>query len=89
MSDPKPRTLKFPCSFPLKVIGAQAADFQEMVLAIVRKHVPDLDERGVSSHVSSGGTYTSISCEFIAKNRQQVDDLYRELTAHPRIRWVL
>jgi putative lipoic acid-binding regulatory protein len=82
-------TLKFPCEFPLKIIGEQADDFPELVLTIVRRHVPDLDERGVSSRLSSGGKYCSVSCEFVAKSRAQVDDLYRELTAHPRIRWVL
>ncbi len=81
--------IKFPCSFPLKVIGEQASDFPEMVLAIVRKHVPDLDNRDVSSRLSSGGKYCSVSCEFVAKDRKQVDDLYRELTSNPHIRWVL
>ena len=84
----KPR-FKFPCQFPLKVIGEQASDFPEMVLAIVRKHIPDLDDRDVSSRLSSGGKYCSVSCEFVAKDRTQVDDLYRELTSNPRIRWVL
>lgn len=87
-SDPKPK-LKFPVEFPLKVIGIQAEDFPALVTAIVKKHVPNLDEREVSHRLSSNGKYCSVSFLFIAKSKEQMDELYRELTANERIKWVL
>lgn len=87
-SDPKPK-LKFPTEFPLKVVGVEAEDFTEMVTAIVKKHVPDLDSREITSRLSSGGKYRSVSFQFIAKSKEQMDELYRELTANERIKWVL
>jgi putative lipoic acid-binding regulatory protein len=87
-SEPKP-VLKFPCEFPLKVIGLEGTDFEPLVTEIVRKHVPDLDSREISSRLSSNGKYRSVSFQFIAKSKTQMDELYQELTANERIAWVL
>jgi uncharacterized protein len=84
----KPK-LKFPCEFPLKVIGLEAPDFEALVVGIVKKHVPDLDDRETSSRLSSNKKYRSVTFQFIAKTREQMDDLYRELTSNERIAWVL
>lgn len=85
----KQDVLHFPCDFPLKVIGENADDFEGFVLALVRKHVPDLDSNAVMSQPSSKGKYVSINMKFIAQSRAQVDDLYRDLTRHKRVKWVL
>jgi len=85
-SSPK---LIFPCEFPLKVVGVEAEDFTTFVTAIVKKHVPNLNEREVTSRLSSNRKYRSISFQFTAESREQMDDLYRELTASERIKWVL
>ena len=84
----KPR-LKFPMEFPLKIIGNNEEGFKPRVLEILRRHVPDLDEREVNHHLSSGGKYCSVSVSFLAKTRKQVDDLYLELTHNEKIKWVL
>jgi putative lipoic acid-binding regulatory protein len=81
--------LKFPMEFPLKVIGENEEGFELLVLEILKRHVPDLDERGISQRLSSGGKYCSVSVSFIAKTRKQVDDLYIELTQNKKVKWVL
>ena len=75
--------------FPLKIIGNNEEGFKPMVLEILHRHVPDLDEREVSQHLSSGGKYCSVSVSFIATTRKQVDDLYSELTNNEKVKWVL
>lgn len=86
--EPKP-VLKFPCEFPLKVIGLEGEDFITLVTGIVRRHVPDLDDREISSRLSSNGKYRSVSFHFVASSKNQMDELYQELTANERIAWVL
>jgi putative lipoic acid-binding regulatory protein len=89
MNDQKQAALTFPCTFPMKVIGRNEADFKSLVLGIMKKHVPDLDLRAVSARTSSGEKYLSISTMFTAKSRKQVDDLYIELTGNKKVLWVL
>jgi uncharacterized protein len=91
MSDTKepPQELKFPCEFPIKVIGDNSESYVPMVVAILQEHVPELNADAVTTRSSSGGKYLSVSATFTAQNRQQLDDLYRALTAHPNVRWVL
>ena len=73
--------LEFPCDFPLKVMGRAGPDFEAEVIAIVRRHVPDLAEGGISVRASSGGNYAALSFNFRAHSREQLDALYQDLTA--------
>jgi hypothetical protein len=75
--------LQFPCSFPLKAIGAGVDDFEALVVSIVRRHAPGID--AVASRPSAGGKYLGVTVTFVAESREQLDALYRELSAHPRV----
>lgn len=88
MESPKP-VLQFPCDFPLKVIGHNADDFEALVVDIVRRHVPELDAAAVSTRPSGGGKYLSVSMNFIADSREQMDALYQELSSQKRVVWIL
>ena len=79
----------FPCEFPLKVIGINEDDFAIFAAGVVQRYVPDLDHRLISRQLSGSGKYLSVSFLFTALNRDQVDNLYRELTASERVKWVL
>ncbi len=73
--------IKFPCMFPLKVMGLNNEEFSSSVMAIFYKHL-DPDRLSSSSRASSGGKYLSITVTFMAKNRAQLDAIYNELNAH-------
>ncbi|MGR8919761.1 MAG: HP0495 family protein [Gammaproteobacteria bacterium] len=88
MSDETP-LLEFPCDFPIKIMGDAARDFDALVVGIVRKHVSDLREGAVRRRASSGGKYVSITVTIQAESREQLDGLYRELSAHERVLMVL
>jgi len=79
--------MDFPTLFPLKAIGTGPADFEDLVLQIVARHVPDLGAaHDVSStRLSGGGKYLAVTVTFTATSRDQLDALYRELSAHPRV----
>ena len=80
---------KFPCSFPLKAFGRNSDDFEALVIEIVRRHVPDLDDSAVSSRVSSGEAYRSVTATFMAHSREQLDALYAELSSHEQVLMIL
>ena len=85
MTDESKFELKYPIPFPLKVIGLDEPDFEEFCIGIVRRHVPELLEENISSHISTGSKYRSVNFDFIAESREQVDALYAELTHHKRV----
>ncbi|MDQ6955378.1 MAG: DUF493 domain-containing protein [Mariprofundaceae bacterium] len=88
MSD-KETLLTFPCKFPLKVMGIHHDAFEDNILIIARKHIANLQRDAVQSRLSKTGKYLAITITFQAESRAQLDDLYRELSAHHDVRMVL
>ena len=80
---------KFPCDFPLKVLGRRSDDFRSIVLGIVQKHAGDIPPERIEERPSRDGNYLSLTCTFAAQSREQLDALYRELTACERVLVVL
>jgi uncharacterized protein len=81
--------LEYPLLFPLRIIGANTDDFQAFVTEIVRRHVPDLLDENIMTRLSGGDKYLSVSIEFIAQSREQVDALCAELGTHKRVLMIL
>jgi len=81
--------MKFPCDFPLKVMGRRTDDFRSLVVGIVQKHVGALDAANIEERASRDGNYLSVTCTFSAQSRAQLDALYRELTSCERVLVVL
>lgn len=81
--------LGFPAEIPVKVMGEASADFETLVVSIVRRHVPDLGEGAVRTRESRRGRYLSVTVRVVARSREQMDDLYRELSGHERVKVVL
>jgi len=72
--------LKFPCRFPIKAVGRAERDFEGQVVAIIRRHAPDLGEGAVRTRPSRAGSYLSVTVEVRATSRSQLDAIYQELT---------
>lgn len=81
--------LEFPCNFPIKVMGKANLEFESKILTIIRKHSPDLGEGAIKIKRSKAGNYISITATIPAKSKQQIDDLYLELTAERTVIMVL
>jgi putative lipoic acid-binding regulatory protein len=81
--------LDFPTEFPLKAIGLGPEDFETLVVDIVRKHVADLPEGAVTTRPSGGGKYLAVTVTFMAQSQEQLDAIYMELTAQPRVKMLL
>lgn len=81
--------LVFPSDFPIKVVGARMDDFAQSILDIVTRHAPDFDPASMEMRASAAGNYLSLTCVIVARSRGQLDALYRDLSAHPQVRFVL
>lgn len=81
--------LQFPCDFPIKVMGVGDSDFQVLVVELVRRHAPDLDEARVQVRNSRAGRYRSVTVVVRARDHAQLNAIYQDLSGHPRIRLVL
>jgi putative lipoic acid-binding regulatory protein len=81
--------LEFPCEFPIKAMGLADDDFEALVLSLVRKHAPNLSEAAVRSRDSKGGKYLSVTVTVTATSKEQLDNIYLELTASERVMMAL
>ena len=89
MTDERATLIEYPCAFPVKVMGANAAGFTQAILEIMLRHAPDFDPAAIQMRTSGKGNYLSLTCTFRAHAQAQVDALYSELTAHPLVKVVL
>lgn len=89
MSEARETLLKFPCDFPLKIMGLANDALAQAVLDVVQSHAPDFDGATMEMRASSGGKYISLTCTINAISQVQLDALYRELTSHPLVKVVL
>ena len=64
-------------------------EYKEAIFTILKKHVPEVTKDHLQTAYSSNKKYCSIKTRFTAQSREQMDDLYRELTANELVKWVL
>ena len=81
--------LEFPCAFPIKIMGRTQTGFAQAVLEVVTKHAPDFDSASLEMRASKAGNWLSLTATVNATSREQLDDLYCELVAHPMVKMVL
>ena len=81
--------LTFPCAFPIKIMGRTQDGFAQSVSDVVRRHAPDFDPALLEMRSSKEGNWLSVTATVNATSRKQLDDLYRELVAHPMVKMVL
>ena len=77
--------LSFPCEIDIKVIGHRTKNLRAAVLAIVRRHCEAVDDAAVSERLSRAGKYLSLTVTVVAETREQIDAVYRELTASDHV----
>lgn len=74
--------LEFPCDFPIKIMGRDSAEFQALARSLVEKHTGPLADKAIVSSLSRNGTFVSVTITVVAESQEQLDNIYRELTAH-------
>jgi len=71
--------MQFPCDFGLKVFGLESDHFEQHVLEILRRFCPEETCFKVNKNVSKQGKYQSLTINFEAQSREQMDNIYQAL----------
>lgn len=86
---PEASLITYPSLFPIKVMGAQVEGFVEAIVYVARQFDPGFDAGTLEQRPSKAGNYLSLTLTVTATSREQLDELYRTLTAHPMVKVVL
>ena len=85
----KPPVIEFPCEYPVKVMGDADDNFQALVVEVVRKHAPDLDQSRITVRDSSKGTFRSVTVIINATGKPQLQALFDDLKATGKVKMVI
>jgi len=88
MTEPE-SLIQYPTDFPIKILGINEVGFEAAITELLRHHAPDFDISSIEVRESRGGKYLSITATINATSRVQLDTIYRALTSHPKVKWVL
>lgn len=73
--------LKFPCEYPLKVMGANSDEFRRRMREVLNAELGAGQPTHVAEKLSSNGKFVSLTCTVDVVSRDQLDQLYRTLHA--------
>ena len=81
--------MKFPMTFPVKVMGLNVDALPKELAEIARTRFDHFDEKLMTVEYSRTKKYMAVTITVIAQSRPQLDDFYRALVAHPNVKVVL
>jgi len=67
------------------VFGFASDAFEMEVITLIRQHVADLRENALALRYSRDRKYLAMSVTFTAESREQLDSLYRDVSANPHV----
>lgn len=71
--------IDYPSRFPLKVFGRPSADFEEIVVNLVRARIPQAEHIEISRRDSRRGKYQALTLTFTVYTQRQLEDIYHDL----------
>jgi putative lipoic acid-binding regulatory protein len=86
---PEQSLIEYPSRFPIKVTGVNEEGFAQAIVSIAQRFDPSFDAATLEQRPSSGGKYLGLTVTITATSREQLDELYRTLSTHPMVRYVL
>lgn len=89
IDDPEAPKIEFPCDYPIKILGRQVAEFETVVLEVVKKHAPQHDSSSIALKESSKGTFVSLSLMITATGKDQLEAMHRDLLATGLVQMVI
>ncbi len=73
--------LEFPCEFPIKMMGRDTPEFHSVVRSLVEAYTGPLADESITAARSRKGQFVSITIVVPVTSKQQLDDIYRAITA--------
>jgi putative lipoic acid-binding regulatory protein len=89
LGTPEETLIEFPCDFLIKVMGETSDDFANAMVKVIQVHEPTFDASKVDMRASSGGRFISLTCNVHVTSKVQLDSIYRSLSEHPQVKYVL
>ncbi len=77
--------LKFPCEFPIKLMGRDTPEFRDAARALVERHTGPIDDAAINNAISRNGNFVSITITVTAISQKQLDDIYRDVSSHEAV----
>jgi len=74
--------LKFPCPFPIKMMGRDTEEFRATARALIERHTGPINDEAINEAMSRKGNFVSITITVIALSQDQLDDIYRDVSSH-------
>lgn len=87
--DPNESLIEYPSDFPIKVMGATHEEFAATITSVLVELDPTFHSGKMTVRPSAKGNYTGLTVVVRATSREQLDDIYRTLSAHPMVKVVL
>lgn len=85
----QPPKIEFPCAdYPVKIIGANCAEFVDTVVAVVHKVCPDFEHK-VDQQLSSNGRFISVRVRITAQDEAHLNTLHDKLRETGLVQMVL
>lgn len=81
--------MKFPLEIRLRVIGHNTEDFPDFVLERLRQFFPYLKDEAIDWRPSHGGKYLAIHAALMAESQEQLDAIFRDLSAQKQVLYII
>lgn len=81
--------IEFPCEFPIKVMGPAIPEFYAVIEKIAVAHDTNFDSKKTTQNTSKTGKYVSLTLTINAKDKPQLDAIYKEFTENELVLWAL
>jgi len=79
----------FPDSYSIKAVGRDADNFADHATALVKTVVEEKDSISHKTRESKNGSYLSVTVNFIARDQEELDQVFTTVNADKRVLWVL
>ncbi len=81
--------MEFPSDFPIKIMGEDTPEFRDTARSIVERHTGPLEDAAFKTALSRNERFVSITVTIRAESREQLDNIYMDLTAHEAVKMAL
>lgn len=81
--------MEFPCAFPIKIMGEDNPAFRQAVRSLVEKHTGPLEDSAIQTALSRTERFVSLTITVTAQSREQLDNIYQDLTDHDDVKMAL
>jgi uncharacterized protein len=79
------KLLEFPCDFPIKIFCHHQPQMHTEIINIIQLHCLTFTAGQLTTRESRNKRYIAFTAQVRVDSQQQLDDIYRMLTAHPQV----